>query len=83
MEKPEKKEVSEKAMKERKKPGRKPMGSDVYEFHLSVRVAQSHFDILDRLIGRKDKSRGEIVRDMIENYGHAMDEREAKNVKSQ
>ena len=64
MEKPERKEVSEREMKERKRrPGRPPSDSGVYDHHFTMRLGAEHLDILDRR--GKGKPRAEVVRDMI------------------
>ena len=70
MEKPEKKEVSERAMKERRKPGPKPQDSGIYDQHFSVRLGHNHLEILDKI--GKGKPRGEVVRDMIAVFGKKM-----------
>ena len=76
MEKKEKPESKERNENKPKKRGRKQMGSDIYDLHLSLRVSQWHFDALDRMIKGRDKTRGEIVRDMIETLAKRLDERD-------
>ena len=77
MEKPEKPESKERNENKPKR-GRKQMGSDIYDQHLSVRISQWHFDALDKMIKGRDKTRGEIVRDMIETLAKRLDERDQK-----
>ena len=78
MEKPERKEMSERELKERRKPGPRPKSSGVYDQHFSVRLGLEHIDILDRI--GKGKPRGEVMRDIVEAYGRIIKERDAKKV---
>ena len=63
MEKPERPEISERALKERRKPGPKPKESGVYDQHISLRLGAEHLHMIDKIA--KGKPRGEVIRDMI------------------
>jgi len=68
MEKPEMKEISEKAMREmrgKKKMGRPKGLGDGYDVHFNLRVSQGHMDMLDAIIGRREMSRAEAIRTLI------------------
>ena len=72
MEKPEMKEISEKAMKEmrgKKKMGRPKGLGDGYDVHFNLRISQGHMDMIDAMIGKREMSRAECMRTLIkENY---------------
>ena len=74
-ERPERKERSEKEMKQRSKPGPKTMDSDVYDVHFSMRMSPLHAEIVDRVRKRSGASRGEVIREMIREFGKRMEER--------
>ncbi len=71
MEKPERKEVSEREVKERKRKG--PVkGSGLYDQHFSMRLGIEHIQTLDAI--GKGKPRGEVIREMIEMWAKKLRE---------
>ena len=74
-ERPERKERSEKEIKQRRKTGPKTMDSDVYDVHFSMRMSPLHADIVERIRKRSGASRGEVIREMIKDYGKRLEKK--------